>query len=185
MNGDIYVEPSVTLTIGIDGELRMCQNARIIVKRGGRLLVGGIIKGRSNPTPCVGDFSWRGIEVWGFSTLAHPDITAVGGLNYPSGDILEAVNQHGVVWIRAGGTIKHAEIGVTTKQQFFNPVSQLWEQDLDFTGGIVVGATATFEDNGIAVQFMPFTASDNISFFRNCTFTYAEFYAFNCIGPLS
>ncbi|MGB1241162.1 MAG: T9SS type A sorting domain-containing protein [Chitinophagales bacterium] len=153
--GDIYIESATTLRVLAD--VSMCKNARIYVKRGARLEINGAtIKGS-------GGFNWNGIEVWGNSGLAHPNLTAQAIINggYPSTNPIQAANQHGVIVLTNNAILEDALNAITTKNS----------NQGGHTGGIIIAQNADFVNNKRAVEFLTF-GFDNISSFNDSKFKF-------------
>jgi photosystem II stability/assembly factor-like uncharacterized protein len=152
---DVHVPSGVTLTVA--GTVNMAQHRKMVVERGGTLVVDGGTVTNS----CHG--MWEGIEVWGHNKIAHPTVaTAIAG-SHP---------YHGVVVVKNGGLIENARTGITTvKKDNGYP-------DLRYSGGIVLAFdSATFRNNKKAVEFWKFRPKifgairdTNISFFSECVF---------------
>ncbi len=162
IGGDIYIETAGRLTISSD--VTMCQNARIIVKRGGRLVVSG---GR-----IIGSPDWKGIEVWGNQSTGHPNVVDVLSGNYPSSNYFQALNQHGVVMVEQDGIIENASTAIATKRQQPDNNGNCCIEFAGFRGGIIIGRTrARFRNNRQSIEMLSYSPN-NISFFDNCTFEY-------------
>lgn len=153
--GDVYIESATTLRVLAD--VSMCQNARIYVKRGARLEINGAtIRGFEG-------FPWNGIDLWGNSNLAHPNMSSqdiING-NYPSTNPIQAANQHGVIVMTNGAALEDAFNAITTKNS----------NQGGHTGGIIIAQNAGFINNRRSVEFLSF-GFDNVSSFDNCRFEY-------------
>jgi hypothetical protein len=134
----------------------MKNNAKIVVKQGGKLIVdGGTITTEDSQL-------WQGIQVWGNRTAhQHPDADG----NY----------QQGYLELKNGATIENALIAV----DLWNPVS--YSQ----TGGMVYATDAVFRNNAKAVHalyyrnFHPYNPSLELPYnsnFKDCTFEITDDY---------
>ncbi len=136
-----YIESGASLTI--KNSIYMTQDAKIIVKRGGKLIIdGGTITSESG--------QWAGIEVWG--TRNQPQLP----------------EYQGTVEIKNGGTIADADVGIRVVKMS-TPADGEPAPDLLYTGGIINATNAIFDDNNIAVYFYDYTYN-SLSFFSNCSF---------------
>ena len=142
MAGNLIIEPGATLTTMCT--IKMKEGTKIVVKRGGKLIVDeGTIT-----SACSG--LWRGIEVWGNSELSHSPPT----------------NQ-GMVFVKNGGAIENAITGVKT----YRPISDYIDDCVyGYTGGIIVADSAVFRNNRVAVEFLPYNFENNLSSFKNSEF---------------
>ncbi len=97
---DIIIPAGVTLTVKC--ELQMVEQAKIIVKPGGKLVVDGGKITNAMYFEQAGLFNppWRGIQVWGTSTESQAEGT--GGY----------LQHQGLVEIINGGSIENAVVGV-------------------------------------------------------------------------
>ncbi len=168
-SGDVFIEGGTVLRI--TGTVIMCRDARVIVKRGAKLIIdGGEIRGSNaflGPFSLPIRASWAGIEVRGNSALSHPSLGAITSGNYPAN-----LTDHGVVWMHNNGIIEDAANGITTKRREYNPVSDTWTTSITgWTGGIIIAQNATFLNNRRSVEFLSY-APNNISVFDNCTFDF-------------
>ncbi|MDY0103087.1 MAG: T9SS type A sorting domain-containing protein [Lentimicrobium sp.] len=64
-----------------------------------------------------------------------------------------------------GGTIENAEFGIRT----WKPIDGTNIPDRDYSGGLVMANGATFTNNKIAVEFLPYDYINN-SYFKKCNF---------------
>jgi hypothetical protein len=135
--------------VTITGEIRMEENAKIIIKPGGKLIVdGGLL------TSACPDKMWQGIQVWGIDSL-HQYLS--------NGQYLQ-----GVLELKNGATIENAVCAV----DLWNPLDEHSE------GGIVWAENATFRNNAKAIRALNYSnytpnsglESQNASWFRNCSF---------------
>lgn len=127
----------------------MPANSKIIIKRGGKLVLdGGVITSNESCSS-----QWRGIDVWGNSNLAQ----------------IPTSNQ-GHIQIINGGTIENAECGIRTwKPDALPDGSESLDPDKDYFGGIVWANGAVFKNNKTAVEFMPYEFR-NYSYLTQCSF---------------
>ena len=144
---DVVVNNGASLTVKSD--LRFSEGSRIVVKKGGRLVVDGGRLAGSCP-----DAKWKGIEVWGDSTLQQQQV---------NGAYLQ-----GYLELKNGAVIEDALCAVNLQ----NPL------DNTTTGGIVHATGALFRNNAKAVHIGHYTGHDEISggelsynsWFRDCVF---------------
>jgi hypothetical protein len=128
----------------ITGRVAMPEGSKIIIERGGVLIVdGGTLTNGCNGL-------WKGIEVWG--TYGQPQNSTYQGF----------------VIVRNGATIENAEYGIRTVKATDNAQGETL--DYGYTGGIVYGMGANFINNKTAAKFYRYTNYNSISFFRNCDF---------------
>jgi hypothetical protein len=142
LHSDLIIEPGVTLTI--KKEVYVNPAAKIIVKRGGTLIVDG-----GKITSACGEL-WKGVEVWGTTSQS------------------QNTTYQGIVIVKNGATIENAEYGVRAIKATENAQGEIL--DYGYTGGIVYGMGANFINNKIAAKFYRYTTYTSISFFRNCDF---------------
>lgn len=145
---NITIEDGVILTI--TGEISLGQDAKIIVKNGGTLILdGGKLTNACHSL-------WNGIEVWGNNTKSQiPDPTT--GKMY-----------QGKLIIKNGGTIENAGYAV----RLWNPL------DYNSGGGIIQATNAIFKNNRHCAEFItyhnknPYTGTplNNMGYFTNCSF---------------
>ncbi|MCF8401715.1 MAG: T9SS type A sorting domain-containing protein [Bacteroidales bacterium] len=121
----------------------MMNNTKIIVNRGGKLILDG-----GTVTNTCGGY-WQGIELHG--NTQEP----------------QEPQYQGVVQIQNGGTISNAECGIKT----FKPLDQGDDSPPDqmFAGGIIWANDANFVNNITAVEFLPYDTR-SVSAFTECTF---------------
>ncbi len=147
---NLIVESGHTLTVN-NCILYFESNAKIVIKPGAKL----IINGATFTSPC--NQSWPGIEVWG---------------NYNQHQYTNNGNcQQGKLSINPGSVIENA----------YNIA--MWKPgDYSTSGGIIQATGATFKNNRRAIEFIsyhnfnpysspPYTQTNNLSYFNNCTFT--------------
>ncbi|MCF8424671.1 MAG: zinc-dependent metalloprotease [Bacteroidia bacterium] len=153
MYQDIVVKTGATLTIRC--VVGMANNGRIIVERGGRLIVDGGEINAWGP-------SWSGIQVWGTSN--QPQRINANGLSTYQG-IVKIINQ---------GLVRDAKIGIITSKNDENG-------NIDwggYFGGIVQCDNAKFINNKISAtfwayhNFLPFNGNKlaNISYINRSLF---------------
>lgn len=160
--GSLVIPAGKTLTI--NATVKFSSNSRIIVERGGKLIVdGGKLTSADNGT-------WRGIEVWGTTSLSQ-----------------SAVN-NGLVTLN-NATIENAETGIILAKRYrsisiINPptiITCTAEEisiqpppssliiDANYSGGKIIATNSRFINNKIAVEFYPYNKT-NYSSFTRCTF---------------
>ncbi|MFU8845030.1 MAG: S8 family serine peptidase, partial [Bacteroidales bacterium] len=139
--GDVVVMPGAELTL--TSTLYMQPETRIIVRRGGKLVIDG-----GSVTSVGTGLRWRGIEVWGNS--AQPQQVVYQG------------------WVRIinEGSVKNSVMGIYTNRPDHAEEGR-WEPG--YTGGIVQGIDARFVNNKTALQFYPYNYP-SVSGFTNCEF---------------
>ncbi len=138
---DVIVQNNATLTI--KSNVYFVEGKKIIVERGGNLILdGGVLSNYCG-------LSWDGIEL--------------------HGNALEPQNSgnQGMVNIRNGATIKNAVVGIKTIRT--EPISEGGEVNYAYTGGIVLTNSANFINNHIAVEMYPYQF-ESISSFTKSTF---------------
>ena len=110
-------------TVTVTGEIRTNENAKTIVKPGGKLIVdGGTI------TKALHEGQWQGIEVWGVDTLHQ--------------FIVDGRYQQGYLELKNGATIENAICAV-----------ELWQPgNYSSEGGIIHATDAVFRNNAKAVH---------------------------------
>ena len=151
---DIIVEANATLTISCD--IEFVQQAKVIVKPGGKLVVNGATLTSDSVTVL-----WRGIEVWG-----TPDAAQYSGIRAVTSP------QQGEVVLN-NAVIKNAVCGVRVGRQHLRNISK--------GGGVVKATNTQFVNNQRAVHFYAYShvnaynrVVDNISYFNECTFSVDE-----------
>ncbi|MFU8844973.1 MAG: metallophosphoesterase family protein, partial [Bacteroidales bacterium] len=149
-------------TLTITSEVGFVENGKIIVEKGGKLVLdGGLL------TSVKEDEFWQGIEVWGDPTL-------------PSDEMYQ-----GAVYILNGGTIENAVLGIrTVKTLQAGDGEELVEYN--YAGGIVKSVNGRFINNRAAVRFYKYPATGyshvNTSFFNGTLFETNEDY-FGATNP--
>lgn len=131
LHGNLIIEPAATLTIR--DNLYVPTGCKIIVKRGGILLVDG-----GKITSACGEM-WQGIEVWGDPTLSSNE-----------------TNQ-GKVIVMNEGTIENAECGIKTVKMVES--GGFSDPDLAYAGGIVQTLHAKFINNKTAISYFKYPAT--------------------------
>jgi subtilisin family serine protease len=139
--GDVVVMPGAELTL--TSTLYMQPDTRIIVRRGGKLVIDG-----GSVTSVGTGLRWRGIEVWGNSSQP------------------QQVTHQGWVRIINEGSVKNSVMGIYTNRPDHAEEGR-WEPG--YTGGIVQGIDARFVNNKTALQFYPYNYP-SVSGFTNCEF---------------
>ena len=132
---DVIIDPGWTLTV--TNKVFLSEGVKIIVKRGGKL----IIDGGTLTNACDG--MWKGIEVWGDPTKSS------------------VVGNQGLVWIKNGGVIENAECGIRAVRMAI-PDDGSDEGEiarLEYSGGIVWANDAEFINNKEAVRFYKYPAT--------------------------
>lgn len=161
---DIIVEEGAVLEVF--SNLKFGQKARIIVKRGGHLILDGaklsfIEKDRG---------LWPGIEVWG--TYAESQ--------FPSG------NPHqGKITMRNGATIENARTAILAGKSIASHYTDKGNglpfiPNYQYNGGIVVIHQASFVNNKVSIYWPPYenhhpidqSIMDNAGFVHNSDFIY-------------
>lgn len=139
--GDLRIENGATIRFGA--------NARVIIKRGARMVVDGSIL---TVNSCSGD-QWPGIEVWGNFDELQPD---------PYISTLDP-DLAGILIIKGGSIVekvKDAAISLKSRDAYWN--TSLW-------GGLVIAENSIFRENVRVAEFMKYDLP-NASRFFNCTF---------------
>jgi|GEM_PF-6514389 len=165
--GDIVIGPSATLVVKCD--LYMPANSRIVVERGGKLIVdGGVIT-----SSCVD--AWQGIELHGKTSISHPAITTITSQfsTYPSNSVIIARNQQGVVYLKNGACIQNSHNAITTKKVYNYLQGSQYDDVADYGGGIIIAEDAHFFNNRRSIEWLSYQKS-NIGLVNNCTFSYDD-----------
>jgi len=147
---DIEIESGYTLTI--QNTIKFTDNARIIVKRGAKLVVdGGYLTNLCNNM-------WKGIEVWGTSNLPQDEYGV-----------------HGIVELYNGAVIENALIGIDIVRKS-NPNNIPQVVFNEYSGGIVYAHDVTIKNCKTGIWFWPYPYAAG-SFQENSfsTFTNVEF----------
>jgi len=144
---DLHILRNGELTV--KGMVRLSPEADIIVEPGGKLIVdGGCL------TRACNNQLWKGIQVWGDSSLSQ----------YPD------TNQ-GFVSVVNGGQIEYARGGI------FAGRADDGDTLFAYSGGTIYAEKAVFLNNLIDIEFLPFInrnpgnqEMENLSHFRDCIF---------------
>lgn len=139
--GDLLIENGANIKFGA--------NAKVIIKRGARMIVDGSIL---TVNPCSGD-QWAGIEVWGNFNELQPD---------PYTSTLDP-DLAGILIIKGSSIVekvKHEAVTLKRRDQSWN--SSYW-------GGLVIAENSIFRENVRVAEFMKYDLP-NASRFFNCTF---------------
>lgn len=146
VKSNVVVESGKTLEI--TGRVEFSAGSKIIIQRGGKLILdGGIL------TNGCKDY-WQGIEVWGNS-------------NQP-----QLATEQGWVEIINGGIIENSNMGIYTNRPDENSEGN-WIPG--YTGGMVHCFDAQFINNTIAVQFFGYNYQSS-SYFTDCEFVVNDYY---------
>jgi len=138
---DVIVESGYELTI--ECNVLMPMNGKVIVERGGKLVLdGGLLT-----NAC--DDLWRGIQVYGNSTQSQ---------TYANQGVVEIIN---------GGTIENAVCGIETIK--YNDIQQSLP-NYSYTGGIVAINNGILKNNKTAIKFWQYTYDNSVSLIGNCQF---------------
>jgi len=137
-NGDICVNYGAKLVV--KGELVLTDDARIFVKRGGKLFVDG-----GKITSCSEQAQWRGILVeGGDKSLLNPQ------LDHPKMAVYPGVA--GTVFLSNGAIIENAVTGISTNNRHLG-----WPELIQYWGGLIrTGSGATFVNCNRAIQIMKY-----------------------------
>ncbi|MCX6235179.1 MAG: T9SS type A sorting domain-containing protein [Bacteroidetes bacterium] len=142
LSNSVIIEEGATLTI--KSRVAFPEDANIVVLRGARLVVDGGTLTNS----CQG--MWQGVQVYG--TNNQPQLPTY----------------QGIVLLKNGGTIEHAECGIRAYKT--DPDGHGgYRIDMAYTGGIVVANDAYFIDNGTCVEFLRYDRESS-SGFKDCRF---------------
>jgi hypothetical protein len=143
--GTFIIDSMAVVTI--KDTIQFSQNAVMIIKPGGKLIVdGGCL------TNAVAGEMWRGIYVKG-----NPNLPQTG------------LNQ-GRLELKNGAVVANARYAICTTEEWFTPNAN------SKTGGIVNASNTIFKNNLVSAIFYPYSninnnnVYDNVSFFNNCTF---------------
>lgn len=150
--GNIYIQANATLTITDEANVLMNENKKIVVKRGGKLVIDN-----ATITSATEDF-WQGIEVWGNSNSPQ----------YPT--------TQGWVKTQNGSIIENSVMGIYTNKPDPDPIKSGWVAN--YTGGIVQVSNTIFTNNTVAIQFYPYSYS-SVSYINNCEIEVDGYYGGN------
>jgi hypothetical protein len=149
----VHIPDGKTLTI--NGKVAFTANGKLVVERGGQLILNGAYL-----TNTCGEM-WKGVEVWGNPNLSH------------------SLGNQGKVLIVNGTLIEHALAAVRTVK-VIDDQGEGEIIDLNFSGGIVQSSNSEFRNNKNAVIFYKYPATglthQSTSFFSNCDFVTDDFY---------
>ncbi len=164
VQSDVYILPGASLTISC--RVVMADNARIVVRRGARLIVDGGFITSKGPTikDCDEDDTpeftrWRGIEVWGNTTVS----TSIAML---SETFQLQTNDPGVVILKNNAIIEHATVGIFPQQR-----GTSWEEQLQHFGGLISANNAEFRDCWKGVEYISNSPIRSSSQFQITRFT--------------
>jgi hypothetical protein len=149
--GTITIDSAKTLTIsGITVQLGM--NSKIIVKRGGRLIIQnailrGIYKSIIPGDTCKG--MWQGIEVWGNAAYNHYSNISVHGKVTISGNS-QILDAHKAIFVG-----KRVEC-VPSENEFCTGTSGYVDFEPNYGGGIIDVQGCTFRRNAMDIIFTPY-----------------------------
>lgn len=150
-NRDLIIKDGATVTV-LGATLWMGPDAKIIIERGGKLIMAPKVHGGDNYFPRItagcGEF-WQGIEVWGNSNETQLGDQGVLELDH--------------------ATIEKMSLGIRNFKPDWNEGSG-WATYPGYSGGIIQGRHSTFRDNKQAVVFAPYTIDDCASYFIADTF---------------
>ena len=146
MKGDVIIPANIKLTIQC--KVDMARRGRIIVEKGGQLVIDG-----GHVTNSFGKL-WGGVHVAG-------DATGGQVVNNITGFCMD----QGVLWIKNGGTLSQANTAARNYKTDAND-NIVWSS----TGGIIIGNNANFIDNGRDVEFITFPNLLSRSSFDACNF---------------
>lgn len=148
IDSDIEIEPGYTLTIS--NVVSLTEGARIIVKRGAKLIVDGGHLTSLCPN------KWMGVEVWG------------------TGDVRQEQSMaHGIVELKNGAIIENAKTGIAAIKRS-NPIYGLpIAFFLNYSGGIITATNSTIRNCATAVRFWPYPSSTT-SLIENSASVFSE-----------
>ncbi len=149
-NSKIIVEAGAKLTFGNGCESYFGEGSRIIVKRGGKLLLDGA---KLTTGGCTQGGKWQGIVVEGNSSN-NQQILGNSMSN----------NLNGIVEIINNSIIENAKTAVS-----MNADHLPWPTIQDYRGGLVVASNSTFQNNDRAFEFMQYFREEN-SVISGCYF---------------
>lgn len=149
ITNNVVVSPNSTLKI--DCLVEFTSEAGVEVQRGGKLIIGpsGVL------TNFCKEYRWKGIQVWGNTSLEQPDPESLS-LN-PNGA--------GVVICQGGSQIINANTGISTQANL------PWPQKSAYYGGVIKAEGADFINCKKGVEFLKY------DFANKSSFTGCEFYA--------
>lgn len=143
----IIVDPGATLTV--TSTLSFVENAKLIVRPGGKLVVNG----GTLTNACENSF-WQGVEVQGQSTEIQSSIV------------------QGTVELFNNAVISNARCGIRVCGMIsMDP----WVYNFSSSGGIVKATSSLFLNNRKDIEFMSYTSHPSLSQFINCRFWVDEY----------
>jgi Secretion system C-terminal sorting domain/Subtilase family/Periplasmic copper-binding protein (NosD) len=143
----VTIQSSAKLTV--TGSLNLGENARIIVKRGGQLVVDG---GKLTKSFCAD--SWRGIIVEG-------NVDFVQQLPKSPTD----PEKCGIVHLKNNAVVEYAKHAIS-----MSPRHLTWPTSQYYYGGLVIAEDAIFRNNTRSVEFMKYINFVDQSRFENVSF---------------
>lgn len=150
INRDVYIPQGITLTIDPGAEIKFLSGVKLVVERGGKLIVNG----GTLTSAC--DAMWAGVEVWGNSSASQLTSGAQGEI--------ELIN--GAVLANASDAINLIKMSGSTP-------------DWSYTGGIVTIDDAIIRNCDNGINFMsyhnylpsnPSVTISNSSMIEDCIF---------------
>ena len=172
LEGDIIIGAGDVLIIRSSTVL-MKSDARIIVRRGGKLVLDDAVISNA----CSGQ-RWGGINVEGYHDIEHNNLDLV---LVESDNPLPTTGYPGVVLVKNNSRIESGRNGtITTRRLDWSSSSNCYIDYGDtYYGGIIIAKNSIFRNNKKSVEFTRY-AYENVSRFTNCVFettdTYKEFY---------
>lgn len=162
VDSDVHIMPGASLRI--ECRVVMAENARIVVRRGARLVVdGGVVTSKGPVVSVCNDISkfvrWEGIEVWGNTSVSTS--TAMLAENFP----LQATDP-GVVILKNNALIERAATGIYPQRR-----GATWEVQLEHFGGLISVDNAEFRNCRTGVAFISHYPLRSSSRFVNAKFT--------------
>ena len=144
LNRDVVIESGASLEITC--EVRMGEDHRFVVHRGGKLIID-----EGKITNLCPDTRWAGIAVHGNAAKEQPD---------PFGT--QAADDAGILIIQNGSIIEHAADAILTTAPGWP-----WPDFEQYFGGVVYAESSEFIDNGRVAGFMRYDF-ENKSQFIDC-----------------
>jgi len=152
---DIVIEQGGQLTIK-DSKIRFTADAKIIVKRGARLIVD---RSRLTANTCAGSDWWQGIRVWGNRNKVQPDPKP----NMATHTL--APDDAGVVVIKNFSIIEHARNAISTNDPLNTP-----SPSSNYWGGVIYASDTEFSNNWRCIEVMSYPGFTQKSQFKRCVF---------------
>lgn len=146
MKGDLIIDSAKKLTITC--AVAMTSGGKIIVKRGGQLVIDG------GKITNISGHVWGGIDVAGAPGKNQVYSSSTGFASY-----------QGIAWLKNGATLEHGENTVQNYQH-----DSLGGVDWNSIGGIIIANEANFLNNWRDAEFLQYTATSSASRFINCAF---------------